>query len=115
MDDEPPFVAVLMSKRNKRSPTCQGVFARTRSSCCSSRAPPSSSSRCTFARIRTIGNGPWNFQSQKPIGPTATHTSIHAMIDRLLKAELIVGFNLVGFDWLLMRKYFSTTKCITSA
>ena len=29
-----------------------------------------------------------------------------AMVEMLLKAELIVGYNLAGFDWLVCKKYF---------
>jgi len=36
-----------------------------------------------------------------------THNNVDAMIRVLDKAELIVGFNLVGFDWLVMKKYYS--------
>ena len=35
-----------------------------------------------------------------------THRDMRALVRLLDKAEMIVGFNLVGFDWIVMKKYY---------
>ena len=111
MDDEPPFVAVFDVETQQKITDMPGRFREDKVkllliSCASVVELPMH--LCT---------NPDDRERAMELSVTKTywtdgdsHTSIHAMIDRLLKAELIVGFNLVGFDWLLMRKYFSTDE-----